>query len=286
MAHPIETAAVGAAAAHELMRSGRATIELGSRHRLDIAGVYDAARRFFAGSEERRQAAALPFGCGYVPFGREHSGDPDRPDQVDCFAASSRTEGLIAGTGSEEAVILHAAMMRVFGDLEALAEAVAGTVAAEVVDTARGGSPSESLQGGFRRWSRLEVHRARHLEPGALINEPHEDGHLLTFAQADAPGLEIELDGTFMPMARSATHMTVMPGSAMTLMTGGAIQPLRHQVRAHPTAAPRLSLLFFADLDPVLCEPWRVTAANVGLDIGAHVAGITRRFGVDGFERD
>lgn len=281
MAHAIDTAA-GERAAQGLLAKGLATIELGPRHWSNVTDVYRTARRFFAEPEDRRLAAALPFGCGYVPFGREHSGDPDRPDQVDCFSASPRMQTSIDGLASGEVRLLYAAMMRVFQDLEALAEAIAGSVAEEVA----GRQSVGSLHGGLHRWSRLEVHQARRLEPGALINEPHEDGHLLTFAHADAPGLETEVDGSFRPAERPASHLIVMPGSTMTLLTGGAIPPLRHQVRSHGGTVLRLSMLFFADLDPGLCAPWRVTAINRDVDIGAHVAGISRRFGTDGFERD
>lgn len=277
-----ERASAEFSAAQELIAAGRTTLRLEAEQAAAVSLVYQAARRFFAETEDHRCLAVLPFGCGYWPFGREHSGDPDRPDQVDSFVASPRMKAAINGVHSESARALYAAMMRVFDNLEIAAETISKLIAAEAVGAER----TEYIGGGLRRWSRLEIHQARDLPPGALINEPHEDGHLLTFAQASAPGLEIEIEGIFQPAKRHATEMTVMPGSALTLLTGGAIPPLRHRVRASTYASPRLSLLFFADLDPRLCTPWRVTPSNRNVDIGRHVIELCRRFGADGFEPD
>jgi isopenicillin N synthase-like dioxygenase len=72
----------------------------------------------------------------------------------------------------------------------------------------------------------------------------------------------------------------------LSLLTGGEIRPLYHQVRSHSRSEHRLSLLFFADLDPRLCEPWKITPANRDIDIASRVLGNAERFGMDGFPSD
>jgi isopenicillin N synthase-like dioxygenase len=272
----------GVLAVQELLKLGRATIELSARQSGNVLQIYQAADRFFDQSEQQRQTATLPFDCGYVPFGREHSGNPDELDHVDFFACSPRMQTLAENLPSEPARTLHAAMMRAFDDFEVVAETIARLIEAKIT----GGDLGERLRGGFRRWSRLEVHRTLSVEVGALINEPHEDGHVLTFAHAIAPGLEIEINGDFTPVVRSPSSMTVMPGSTLTLLTGGEIPPLHHRVRAHYYDKPRLSLLFFADLAPSLCMPWRTNPINRNVDIGDYVRNSYRRFGVNNFEAE
>ncbi|WP_407185115.1 carbamoyltransferase N-terminal domain-containing protein [Bradyrhizobium centrosematis] len=44
-----------------------------------------------------------------------------------------------------------------------------------------------------------------------------------------------------------------------------------------------MSLLFFADLDPQLCKPWKITPANRDVDIASRVLGNAARFGMDRF---
>ena len=260
--------------AADLLKVGRSHLDAAVLG--ELTEIYRNAARFFDQDEGARRLASLPFGCGYLPFGREHSGDPTHPDQVDIFVASPRMQAHAMRIPSEPARALHASMLAVFDDLEVRAQGIAAAVAEAV----GGNAAAERVAGGFRAWSLLQVHRTRPLAAGQLVNVPHEDGHALTFAHATAPGLEIEVAGEFV---RTGHAMTVMPGHALSLLTGGEIPPLRHRVVSSGPECPRMSLMFFADLDPSLCAPWRSSSFNEGVDIGAFVAGNSRRFGVEGF---
>jgi hypothetical protein len=246
-----------------------------------IQAVYALAADFFDLAADAKGRAELPFGCGHIPFGREHSGDPTRPDQVDIFIASARTVPLAQALDVVPARQLHIAMMRVFDAIEPLAESLVLHIATQLCGTA-----TARLRGGLRRWSQVQLNRALPTEPDVLVNTSHEDGHLLTFAHATATGLELSIADAFVPISRPPKHVILMPGSALTLLTGGQIPPLYHHVRAHLGERPRLSLMFFADLDPSLCQPWKLDACNEGIDIGAHVLANSPRFGVPGFTRD
>ena len=265
----------------DLLEKGYALFALSDEVEAGIQAVYAVAEDFFGLAADLKDSAELPFGCGHIPLGQEHSGDPARPDQVDIFIASARTAPLARALDVVPARHLHAAMMRVFDAIEPLAEGLICHIATQLC----GGSVTR-LRGGLRRWSQVQLNRALPTEPGTVVNTPHEDGHLLTFVHATGPGLELSITNAFVPIARPPKRVVLMPGSALTLLTGGQILPLHHQVRAHFSERPRLSLMFFADLDPNLCQPWRLDSCNEGVDIGAHVLANAPRFGVPGFTRE
>jgi isopenicillin N synthase-like dioxygenase len=265
----------------DLLEKGYALFALPDEVEAGIQAVYAMAEDFFELPADLKSRTELPFGCGHIPFGQEHSGDPTEPDQVDIFIASARTAPLAAALEIIPARQLHTVMMRVFDAIECLAEALLCHIAEQLCS-----GSAIRLRGGLRRWSLLQLNRVLPIEPGALVNAQHEDGHLLTFAHATGPGLELKVADAFVPIARPPKRVVLMPGSALTLLTGGQIPPLHHQVRAYSSERPRLSLMFFADLDPSLCQPWRQDACNDGVDIGAHVLANSPRFGVPGFTRE
>jgi isopenicillin N synthase-like dioxygenase len=265
----------------DLLEKGYALFALPDEVEGGIQAVYALAEDFFRLAPDLKERAELPFGCGHMPFGQEHSGDPERPDHAEIFIASARTAPLAEALDIVPARLLHAAMMRVFDAIEPLAEDLVRHIAAELYS-----GSAERLRGGLRRWSQLQLNRALPTEPDVLVNMPHEDGHVLTFAHATAPGLELSIASEFVPIGRPPKRVVLMPGSALTLLTGGQIPPLHHQVRAHLSESPRLSLMFFADLDPNLCQAWRSDACNEGVDVGAHVLANSPRFGVPGFTRE
>jgi len=77
--------------------------------------------------------------------------------------------------------------------------------------------------------------------------------------------------------------MIVMAGEIAHLLTGGAVEPLYHCVRPARDVPERLALLYFADLDPSLCEPWVRNAFNRDAAIGERVLTNPTRFGLRGF---
>ena len=88
-----------------------------------------------------------------------------------------------------------------------------------------------------------------------LLQDKHEDGHMVTVLHATAPGLEIypgrALDEV-KPMLPGPDEIVIMPGSVLTALSGGKIQPLYHQVRNHGLD-DRQSLMYF--VNPEIDEP-------------------------------
>jgi isopenicillin N synthase-like dioxygenase len=276
---PSEITVERARRVHDLVALGYLNLELPSQVHANILAAYANADIFFNLSPDERESNVLPFGCGYVPFGREHSGDATKPDHIEFFAVSARSNESTDSLPSLAARELHLKMMQVFDALERQTEDLVIDIASPLC----GSESAQRLRGGLHRWSLLQMNQSLPTPPGELINTPHEDGHLLTLAHANSPGLEITIGGSFVPANRPATSMMVIPGRIITMLTGGQIAPLYHRVRAHLHSRPRLSLLFFANLDPALCIPWRRTAMNQEVDIGAHVLDNSARFGAVGF---
>ena len=95
------------------------------------------------------------------------------------------------------------------------------------------------------------------------MNELHEDGCLITIASNKGPGLEIRSpDVCFLPLEISSQQVIVMPGEILWLLSGGAIEPLFHRVRADRSNEERMSLLFFGHIDLVLPR-FSCTAKNL-----------------------
>lgn len=265
--------------ARQLLTGGGAVVKLPPRLQRAIARSYESAERFFELGEQERRANVLPHGCGYCPYGTEHSGLASRPDRVDSFKASQRTIDEASFLLSSEARDLHCEMMSAFSGFEMIAESLmlhfAGALA--------GPEASRPLVGGLSRWSQIQLNRSRPTRVGGLIHGEHEDGHFLTFSHSTAPGLEVESDGKFVAASTGPDSATAMPGELARLLTGGRLKPVYHRVRATFLPAPRISLIFFADLDPARCAPWAVSSENAGLDIGQHVLVNSSRFGVPSF---
>jgi isopenicillin N synthase-like dioxygenase len=113
------------------------------------------------------------------------------------------------------------------------------------------------------------------------INEAHEDGAFLTVAYANAPGLELRTaDGDFVPTTNGQDNVLILPGEIAWLLSGGSVRPLYHRVRPDARFHERMTLLFFGDIDPGLCQPWVLNEVNKGVDIGARVLRNPTRFGL------
>jgi isopenicillin N synthase-like dioxygenase len=104
---------------------------------------------------------------------------------------------------------------------------------------------------------------------------------LLTLVKANSPGLEIEVDGKYVPAGADGNEIVFMPGSLLSLMTGYKVKPGYHQVRNTRRRDPRSSLLLFVnpETDQKL-EPWIRNESNAGIDIIARANEGPKQFGM------
>lgn len=252
------------------------SISLGEAGRRAVADSYSAGHAFFVRPDAEKRLCIGPHGCGFRPFGVEHSGKPDHPDRIESFTISRRFAQFGRGLASPAGRRLHNALLRLFDVLEPVAEDLMRSWAAEIAGPER----AEALRGGLVAWSLVQMNSSLSTGGQEFINSDHDDGTLLTLCNADGPGLEIEqVGGEFRARAPIADQMTVLPGEVAWLLSGGLIKPRRHRVRGG-VAGRRQSLLFFADLEPALCEPWETSPINAGVDIGSRVLTTPGEFGL------
>jgi isopenicillin N synthase-like dioxygenase len=100
-----------------------------------------------------------------------------------------------------------------------------------------------------------------------LLQDIHEDGHMVTLHYASDPGLEVRLNGAIRPMVMPRETLLLMPGSVMTALTNAAVPPLYHQVR-NLHLMDRVSLMYF--VNPTLDKPvyaWSAAPGEAAVDL-------------------
>lgn len=242
--------------------------------------VFEAARLFFERSSDEKRRFAMPGQLeGWRDLGAEYSDDPERPDLNEAFGLVARNRSRTADLGWIDDNPLHAALRRAMDVLTPKVDALFADLKANLAPSGDDLVASE--------WSYLQVNYYRpSRESRDLLQDAHEDGHLLTVLAADQPGLELEIDGAFRPAPRDPNALVVMPGSILTAMTGGRIAPLRHRVRRDAGIASRISMMFF--VNPSLEEPpeaWLPDAAGRRADIREAAIAASTAFGLPALDR-
>jgi isopenicillin N synthase-like dioxygenase len=224
-----------------------------------LAELLREGRAFFEGPRsERESVGCLPKTVtGWRPIGVEYSQSPDRPDMNEtfCFRASDDTGGLV------ESALMKAcrAAQRV---LDAVSTSVLSSIAVEM------GLDVPVVTTNFESWLQMNWSRPAAVKR-EFIQEPHEDGHLITLLMADARGLEVlEEETGWRGVLPSPENLICFPGECGALLTADAIRPTMHRVVAHPDVESRLSVAYFVNpnLDQVL-NPWVDSPRNAGVDL-------------------
>ncbi|HEX8129894.1 MAG TPA: 2OG-Fe(II) oxygenase family protein [Pyrinomonadaceae bacterium] len=246
-----------------------------------VRATFAVAAPFFQESLELKSRCSFPQDMGYRPIGGEYSQSSSFPDQLESFSLSARVPIPLSELPSANARVLYEQMSATFDILEPLAEALTIKFASELSHR----QIDEKLYGTLRDWSRLQLNYSRPAEVSVpFVNAFHEDLNLLTINFANEPGLEVGItEDEVMEVMRMAGEAVVLPGEIAWLLSGGQIKPLYHRVRADPQIRERLALLFFADPDPRVCQPWIANEINRDVDIGARVRTNVHRFGLQGF---
>jgi isopenicillin N synthase-like dioxygenase len=265
----------------EIARNGFVLLDISSEFQELIQGAFDAGAKFFESDTDSKATNCLPFDTGYRPYGQEYSQTNTHPDEMESFTASYRVrnpEHLLSSIGARE---LHARMLSVFDGFESAAEEITSRLALSIDNRPR------DLRCGFRMWSLLQFNYSRPSQTTAeFINDLHEDGCLLTIMSIAGSGLELRSETGFTSIAASKQQVLVMAGEILWLLTGGEINPVYHRVRTVPSHLTRKSLLFFADMNPAICDPWVFSDVNRNVDIGKRVLKNSSRFGLSEWRTD
>ena len=270
MTQTVALAAVSKAA-HDIIDSGYAVVKLADLDaaRLNTA-ISTAVALFRRPEDDKLKHGSDDHNYGYRPFGIEYSISPERPDMNECFTLWSSRLDLIPNSSDIEE--LTESFLRWRDSLAPLVGAILGEVAKEFGADA---APA------FEKASYLQINYCLPTPPERdLLQDRHEDGHMVTVLHSTAPGLEIYVDGDVKPMLPDADEIVIMPGSVLTALSAGKIAPLYHQVRNHGLD-DRQSLMYF--VNPEVEEPlfaWLDSADGSREDIREHVQNAPTMFGL------
>jgi isopenicillin N synthase-like dioxygenase len=266
-------AAVVSKAASDIIDQGYAVVKLSDIDAGRLQNALATANRFFERPLEDKIAhGSKDHNYGYRPFGIEYSVSPDRPDMNECFTLWSSRLDLIPNAADIQDVT--EAFLGWRDSLAPLVQAILDEVAQSFsVD----GAPA------FEKASYLQMNYCLPTPAERdLLQDKHEDGHMVTVLHATAPGLEIYANDEIKPMLPAQDEIVIMPGSVLTALSGGKIQPLYHQVRNHCLGeGERQSLMYF--VNPEIDEPlfgWLDSSDGERLDIREHVQNAPSMFGL------
>jgi isopenicillin N synthase-like dioxygenase len=243
--------------AQALLDDGYARVRLTGPNLDALRGLRTAAAEFFRrGEADKLRHGSDDFNFGFRRFGRQFSITPDVPDMCESFAYWSDDPSLVPHHQGIESFI---AALRAY-------RATAAGLTTDVLDglAAHYGYTSAI---DFGRASYIEVNWYVESSDRDLLQERHEDGHILSLVAPDRAGLEIEVVGEMRAQSFEEGDVVIMPGALLTTMTGGAIAPMYHQVRNYHFPE-RTTVLYFvnAPFDGSV-EPYVVTDLNRGVDI-------------------
>ena len=258
-------------AASEIIDQGYTVVKLADIDAANLRNALATANRFFERPlEEKIAHGSKDHNYGYRPFGIEYSMSPDRPDMNECFTVwSSRLDLIPDAEGIQD---VTDSFLRWRDSLVPLVQAVLD----EVAKSFSAGQAPE-----FEKASYLQMNYCLPTPPERdLLQDKHEDGHMVTVLHATAPGLEIYVNDEVQPMLPAADEVVIMPGSVLTALSGGKIPPLYHQVRNHGLD-DRQSLMYF--VNPEVEAPlyaWIDTPDGKREDIREHVQNAPTMFGL------
>jgi isopenicillin N synthase-like dioxygenase len=259
-------------AARDIIDKGYALVALDDQGAACLAEALDQARAFFRQpSDVKLSHSSDDRNYGYRPFGVEYSITPDRPDVNECFTLWSDRLDLIPA--ADEILPLTDSFL-------AWRDVLVPLVHDTLTEVAR--HYSSDVCPDFEAASYLQINYCLPAPPERdLLQDKHEDGHMVTVLHATAPGLEayIEQDEAT-PVLPAANEVLIMPGSVLTALTGGKVTPLYHQVRNHGLD-DRQSLMYF--VNPEIKKPlfaWVESGEGARADIREHVQNAPTAFGL------
>ena len=270
MAYYLGTGWDAAGALSAIATDGYARIRLEAHHAGTLEALLAAVRDYFSRPEVDKLKNMSPdFNFGFRPFGRQYSITPDRPDLNESFTYWADDPSLIPNSHLISG--FTTALSAYWGCVAGVARDLLQATAQHFGSSSRFACESASY---------LETNWYFQTHERELLQDRHEDGHLLTFAHSDAPGLEIEVGGRMVPVTFGPSELLVMPGSLLTYLTGGWISPLYHQVRNHGLARRRTILYLVNPRLDEAVEPFVRNESNANIDINERTINAGGMFGL------
>lgn len=231
-----------------------------------LAAAYDALDR------KQKHAFSFPEHTdGFLPFGLEYSHAPERPDLCDrfCYWVARRD-------AHHGFALARSAFYREMAAYEACIHAIAQDLLDAVCENL-GGTPQPPVRhSSYLQFCAYEQHHGSHNR--AYLQDPHKDGHLLSFIRPTAPGLVLLPDSSPISALPRSDEMIVLAGSLLEALTDGEVPAMQHAVERPRTRAPRKSLMYF--VNPDLSAGHASTIVNQRpLDLRALAEGLHVAFG-------
>jgi len=234
-----------AKAVEDIIRDGYARVALTPSQAEVLVLAYGESEKFFAMPVEaklRHQNTESNSNYGYRPLGVEYSATPDRVDINDSFNVWSDRLDLIPESDSLGDFTSSLLQWR---DLSA--ELVSGVLTGLAHHYGVATPPAFAAASNMQVNSYFDSTAERD-----LLQDKHEDGHMVTVINATAPGLEIFIDGEQSSGMTAPDELIIMPGSLLTRLTGGEVPPMYHQVR-NLNLDNRMAIMYF--VNPELTVP-------------------------------
>ena len=254
----------------DLVNGGYGVVTLDGAGRSALSDLLGEACAFFdQPADSKKLHASADGNHGYRSMGQEYSLVPERPDMIESFVLwFDRTEFV---PGRELVADLLSATL-------AWREVAADLTRNILSDLARmlGASPVP-----FERASQVQVNNClSHSSRRELLHDRHEDGHIITLLHCTGPGLDLFAGGSLVEATFGPDEVLVLPGSTLTALTGGLIEPLEHRVR-NLRLASRQAVMYFVNpelSDPVF--PWAGSDEARSVDLREAIRSRPAAFGL------
>jgi len=259
----------------ELFEHGYMIFRLSSADHILMSDTLNRALAFFQLEEPKKRRDYFPgVHVGYRFSGIEYSATPDRPDLNDSLSVSSGWQHTVSRESA--AIPFYESADRLVCALDCVAQGVLLEIAR------RYGRATSAAETRHNSWLQINHYRST-LGAREILQDNHEDGHLLTLWHSARPGLEIfpESVDRPQPVTLNSDQILAMPGSLLTSLTGGDIAPLFLRVIRHPNTDQRLALMYF--INPSTARPifsYRPRTDSPLEDIAAVGARNPTRFGL------
>lgn len=229
-------------AVEDLFNDGFALCRLTPADALLLEATIAAARSFFHYDETvKRQQVYFPRShVGYRFSGIEYSETKDRPDLNDSLSISTGWRQIV--TEQSRSIQFYTVAERLLEALDQMSQDMIGGIASRY---GKGVAPPRTSN---HSW--LQVNHYRPFAGGRhVLQDKHEDGHILTLWHSQRPGLEVFTKSarSGVPITVDENHMLVMPGGLLELLTSGDIAALHHRVVQAPGVSDRISLMYFVN---------------------------------------
>ncbi|KAJ4289567.1 hypothetical protein N0V90_010896 [Kalmusia sp. IMI 367209] len=262
-------------ATRDIINNGYAVFQLSNPEANKLHSAIQNTVDFFRRSlEQKILHSTTDYNHGHRPFDIEYSKVPDRPDMNECFTMWSNRLDLIPKAE------LIPKLTRSLLDWR---DALIPMVKSLLDDIAK--TFSADARPSFQKISHLQANCLLSSSPQRdLIQDKHEDGHMLTVWYSNERGLEIykQHSGSevLLPLLPARNEVLLMPGPALTASTGGAISPLYHQVRDHGLQSRQSSMYF---INPEVDKPlynWVKNDTGELTDIREQVQNVPLAYGL------